>query len=71
MFVMPINVAEQLVTDRRVSYEAVAFRHHFRRYLARQVEYTAPTPTAGPRQDAGAVVDLRDTRPPVSTSKVA
>lgn len=60
MFVMPINVAQQLVADRRASYEAVAFRRHFRRSLSRRVEAAAPSATTVSSQAPRAIVDLRD-----------
>jgi hypothetical protein len=72
MFVLPSNVSQQLVADRRASYEAVAFRRQFRRLLSRGVEATAPSATTVSNHRVGAVVDLRDGVPEsVSASKVA
>ena len=46
MYPMPTTEAQQLVAERRVSYEAIALRRHFRRYLSRQV---APSTSVGTR----------------------
>jgi hypothetical protein len=46
MYPMPTTEARQLVAERRVSYEAIAFRRHFRRHLSRHV---APSMSVGTR----------------------
>jgi hypothetical protein len=36
MFVMPINIAQQLTADRRAAYEDVAARHRLHRLVSRR-----------------------------------
>lgn len=45
MYPMPINGARQLVAEKRASYEAIAFRRQFRRFVSRQVAQDAPNGT--------------------------
>ncbi len=48
MYPMPTTEAQQLVAERRVSHEAIAFRRHFRRSLSRQVPLSTPNATVAP-----------------------
>ncbi len=71
MYPMPTNEAQQLVAERRASYEAVAFRRHFRRLLSREVAHPAPSGTVTAHRSAVTVVARRDSSAAAPTSKVA
>jgi hypothetical protein len=63
MNTMPLNVAQQLVADRRASYEAVAGRRSLRRLVSRRDTYGAPSATPLPRRAPVAVARRRGGSP--------
>jgi hypothetical protein len=74
MYPMPTNEARQLVAERRSSYEAIAFRRHFRRYLTRHVTHPALSGTRTAHRSPLTLVTRHDatpTAPTAPTCKVA
>jgi len=71
MYPMPTNEAQQLVAERRSSYEAIAFRRHFRRFLTRHVTQPAPSATHTAYRSPVTLVARRDDTSALPTCKVA
>jgi hypothetical protein len=71
MYPMSIDLAQQLVADRRASYEAVAFRHHFRRYLTRHATHPSLSGARPAEQSPVTLVARHDGAPASPASKVA
>ena len=71
MYPMPINEAQQLVAEKRASYEAVAFRHRVRHFLTRHVAQGAPNGTLVSRRRAMTVVTRTASAEAPAVCKVA
>ena len=71
MYPMPTNEAQQLVAERRSSYEAIAFRRHFRRYLTRHVTQPALSGRRTAQHSPMTLVARPDDTSAVPTCKVA
>jgi hypothetical protein len=63
MNAMPLNVAQQLVADRRASYEGVALRSRLRR-IARRPVYEAQTHESSEPRVPAPVVTIADAPEP-------
>jgi hypothetical protein len=68
MYPMPITEARQLVAERRASYEAIAFRRHFRRFVSRPAAPVAASGTLTAQRSAVTTVARHHEAP---VSKVA
>ena len=69
MFAMPLVIAQQLVADRRASYENVAAQHRFRRRASRRPVDDLVGATPLPRRAPLVVVLPPDTYAPATSAQ--